>query len=434
MLKGWSPRTLSDDWVSSRLRRRTVSRFIILLALVAGYHSRALAVAGLENTNPTDATTNGVARGTINVFLGNQNGIIALTDSRLTNTITMQPLVAPSPKLFQLDQWSVAAYAGFASEPLRMNPEITSATADIIRGYGHSIKDHPRLTVGEKLSQLIFILQQQLELITAINGDQPDGGQYDLEITVAGYDADGVARIAQAGLGLKSAKPYYLVDATPPQATIVRGPLTSVVRGIPEIANDILSNPAKYDEPMVARYTDARKPNRTALSLDEMEQLARFLAHKTAEGTPFVGGPDQIIVLQSGQVTSREGPTFTEPPPYKKRFSIAWEGILENRNRVALGKGPLTWLFINNQFRNDSLLIDGAYFFGNTFTHCAVEYNGGGVRFAGGGNDVAKSKLLLGPHVDRNSPEVQGLLNLPWREVQFAAPLVPERPLGPSVN
>ena len=80
------------------------------------------------------------------------------------------------------------------------------------------------------------------------------------------------------------------------------------------------------------------------------------------------------------------------------------------------------------------MLIDGAYFLGNTFTHCAVEYNGGGVKFAGGGNDVAKSKLLLGPRVDRNSPEVHGLLNLSWREVQFAAPLAPERPLGPSVN
>lgn len=38
-------------------------------------------------SNTPDLTNGGVTRGTVNVILGNENGIIALTDSRLTETL-----------------------------------------------------------------------------------------------------------------------------------------------------------------------------------------------------------------------------------------------------------------------------------------------------------------------------------------------------------
>ena len=45
-----------------------------------------------------------------------------------------------------------------------------------------------------------------------------------------------------------------------------------------------------------------------------------------------------MIVLQSGQVTSRKGPIFTELAPNKKRFRIAWDGIRKSEP-VPSGRG-----------------------------------------------------------------------------------------------
>src|ERR1700735_4007457 len=60
-----------------------------------------------------DSADDGVSRGTINVVLANQNGIIALTDSMVT--AGRKQLREPAQKLFKLDDRTVCTIAGFLS-------------------------------------------------------------------------------------------------------------------------------------------------------------------------------------------------------------------------------------------------------------------------------------------------------------------------------
>jgi 20S proteasome alpha/beta subunit len=381
----------------------------------------------------------GVARGTINVFLANRNGMVVLTDSRLTDMGTMQPLPDPCQKLFQLDPWTVATFAGFASEPLRMDPEVASATADLIRDYAVSLSAHRdrRLSPREKLVQLSFILQKQLELITAINGDQPSGRNYDLEITVAGYDRDGVAKIEQVDLGLRSVTPFYAVSVSGQREQVVGSRLSYSIRGIEDVAQDVLDSPTKYPaEPAVVRYVLSQEAGGTALTLEEMESLARFLARKTGSVRAGVGGPEQMAVLESGTIKRLELPAF---PPSKPRssvpFLIIWEEIIDgNVGPPISAVGSRTLLFINNTVRREEVILDDGYFFGNAFSDCSLRYNNGRMKFVDGGNDVRNSALVLGPKIDRNSPELKRLLSLRWREVMYEAPIPPERPLPSTVH
>src|SRR5947209_12189144 len=62
--------------------------------------------------------------GTINVVVANDNGLIVLTDSMLTEfrrglngILTQGQLKDPAQKLFRIDDKTVCAFAGFASAP-----------------------------------------------------------------------------------------------------------------------------------------------------------------------------------------------------------------------------------------------------------------------------------------------------------------------------
>src|ERR1700730_9960007 len=86
-----------------RLRVSWASCALLLLPLVV--------VAG---GNPTD---DGIAHGTINIALGNKNGLVVLTDSMVPRKYPPGPRQLPNPgqKLFKLDDRTVRSVAGFAS-------------------------------------------------------------------------------------------------------------------------------------------------------------------------------------------------------------------------------------------------------------------------------------------------------------------------------
>lgn len=218
----------------------------------------------------------GVAHGTINVFLANQNGIVVLTDSRLTYTSSMLALPDPAQKLFVLDTRTVVAFAGFASEALRMDPEVPNATSEIIQSYAYELYSkgenyHPSLK--QKLGGLAWILKNQLELITTIS-NSPHEKDYALELTMAGYDVDGLAKIDWVDLGLGQAAPYHKVSVGEFHEQVIGLELTSCIRGIPDVALDILEHPIRYRS--IRLSPDTRRPSDMAAikGLPEHSHLA----------------------------------------------------------------------------------------------------------------------------------------------------------------
>src|SRR5213593_3458882 len=88
----------------------------------------SLSAAGRSMRSPEDTphADHGITRGTINVVMGNENGLVALTDSMLTEVLpngVPRQLPTPGQKLFQLDRTSVCTVAGFIAAPIPF-PEV----------------------------------------------------------------------------------------------------------------------------------------------------------------------------------------------------------------------------------------------------------------------------------------------------------------------
>jgi 20S proteasome alpha/beta subunit len=140
----------------------------------------------------TRATDDSVAHGTINVVLGNENGIVILIDSMITLDNHWQS-PDPAQKLFKLDDRTVCTFAGFAAAPGPGDFFYTSASA-IIREFSRqlSLTSQP-LSLDEKLQALSYIFARQLTALANLRDaakQVTDPSAYLVQLTVAGYDID----------------------------------------------------------------------------------------------------------------------------------------------------------------------------------------------------------------------------------------------------
>src|SRR5882724_6913774 len=110
----------------------------------------------VEGQNPKDSS---VVHGTINIALGNENGLVVLTDSMVSVGGVPRPDM-PSQKLFKLDDRTICAIAGFASaaatsppavSPQASVPDLNTSASAIIQEYVRQSSTQPPQTVIERL-------------------------------------------------------------------------------------------------------------------------------------------------------------------------------------------------------------------------------------------------------------------------------------------
>jgi hypothetical protein len=114
-----------------------------------------------------------VVHGTINVVLGNEHGIVVLTDSRLTNAQTGQPLPTPSQKLFRLDDHTVCAIAGFAAAPAASPvsdpvPDLDTSTSAVIHEYIRQSAAQGPQSISERVKILALLFEVHLSAIANV--------------------------------------------------------------------------------------------------------------------------------------------------------------------------------------------------------------------------------------------------------------------------
>jgi 20S proteasome alpha/beta subunit len=153
--------------------------------------------------NPMD---NGVVHGTINIALGNKNGLVVLTDSMLTaiDTAGTHQLPNPGQKLFKLDDRTVCAVAGFISAPAASArfsmSDLNTNTSAIIREYVRQSAPQSRQSIAEKLRTLTALFRLHLAMIanvrSAAGGPTPINA-YRFQLIVAGYDIDDKPKIGR---------------------------------------------------------------------------------------------------------------------------------------------------------------------------------------------------------------------------------------------
>jgi 20S proteasome alpha/beta subunit len=366
--------------------------------------------------NPRD---DGVVHGTINIALGNKNGLVVLTDSMVSTTDPatgkMYQLPNPGQKLFKLDERTVCSVAGFASAPAGSGskialPDLNTNTSAIIHEYVRQSAPQPRQSIAEKLRALASLFTMHLAMIANVRdaaGSPTPINAYAFQLIVAGYDIDDKPKIGRIVLGMKSDKGSLISKIEAVSLVNVEEKLVSQLNGMPDVAAQILLHPeSKPQDAAIALYAASQTENGgRSLTLEQMVELAKRLAYYSHKAHPEVGGDNQVAVFERPQIVRIDQPNFPEPPRPLLRFSLV-VGSQFSYSSVVFAKGPA--VFVRCSWRGMQHDLDGHYYIGSEFTKSVLMFDGGDVSL-GDTNHVTDSVLLLGPHAKVENKTVRRL-------------------------
>jgi 20S proteasome alpha/beta subunit len=377
-----------------------------------------------------------VLRGTINVVAANDQGIVVLTDSMLTETwrspngvVTSRQRAEPGQKLFQIDDKTVVAFAGFASAATSPVPDFLNNVAAIMGRYEDRMRRIGPISVADKLELLDEIFSHYLKGVANIRDLASSEDDYYFELLIAGYDPDGTPEVGSLVLRMvseaTSAGPFFSpVTYERSIVPVSRQPLV-FVHGKRDLALQILRNPGSWrSDPAVAAFQDTLEKGRI-LTVEQMKSLAISLKQHTANEDKGVGGPNQVAVLTAGRVQSLDQPRFPPVALTDFRFQILatdsfgdMSGPSKPTTYASLAPG-FFMLYFRDRFTRVKQILDDGYFSGNIFRECILTFGGRGTKFEKS-NQIIDSDLLIGAGVRRDSPEVKQLLkDFTWRNVEF---------------
>lgn len=382
--------------------------------------------------------------GTINVVIADDQGIVVLTDSMLTQrwqdaagSPHYRQLSAPGQKLFRIDDQTVIAFAGFASAATPYVPNFLNNIPAMVGRYQDRLRRSGPLAFSVKLELLQDIFTYYLSGIENLR-DGRDEGDYQLQLLMAGYDLDGTPRLARlvlaksltqswtGPLSESIAREHWVIPTTRRQ--------TLCINGIGEEAVRLLRATNEWSPDDISGACWRRSDTVAPLTLEQMKSLGTELEKHTAERFREVGGPRQIAVFSNGRL---DGPINRPGFPHVDISAFKFEIITGVNAKgeggqgkpypfgvVVTGSGMFT-LYFTNEFVHDRQELDDAYFGRNLFTDCILMYQGGKTRLDNS-NQVIDSDLEIAVGVPHDSPVVKELLrDFKWRSVKYDVPMAP---------
>lgn len=359
-----------------------------------------------------------VVHGTINIALGNKNGVVLLTDSMVTGTDATgvhHQLPTPGQKLFRLDERTVCSVAGFAAAPAGSNqfqlPDLNTSTSAIIHEYVRQSAPQPRQTIAEKLRALASLFTMHLAMIANVRdaaGSRTPIDSYRFQLIVAGFDVDDKPKIGRIGLHVKEHLGDLDSEIQDVSLLNVEEKLIWQLSGMPDVAEQILRHPEfKPQDAVIKLYAASlSEDGGRSLTLEQLVELAKRLAYYSSEVHPEVGGPNQIAILRKAQTVSIDQPIFSEPPRPLLRFSLIVDSHF-SYSSVMFAKG-FPAVFVRCSWTGMQHDLDAHYYIGSQFDRSVLQYDGSDVNL-GNSNRVTGSVLLLGPHAKRESEAVRRL-------------------------
>lgn len=407
----------------------------VLGAAIAGVFITAANAPASAQTLKNDA----VLGGTINVVLANKNGAVVLTDSMLSDESGSVPVPLPDrpgQKLFQLDDKTVCAIAGFVSAA-GLFPEFSPSVSAIVNTFSEQSKRYPPQSLRLKLTALATLMDFNISAIADLRAavNKPlRATNYLSTITVVGYDLDGILKIGQAELTNDPENLRSGAVVTDIQIVEVGDGLARALAGKWRTADKLLKDPGTkpQDEMLTRLKASLTSDEGASLSMGELRGIALSLASYTAEAEPTVGGDNQIAELAQGRVTIVEQRQFPAPQKTLVEFSLYNHYSAEvpkvpgeksdpalalfKRNPI-LNPPGLAGLYVESVFTNVLQPLDNQYYYLSKFDDCAISYKGGPFYFDDN-NEIKDSYLFLYSTVNTKDPKVLSLIqNHKWLQV-----------------
>lgn len=373
----------------------------------------ALLIPGLSAEDPNPIGGSVTLHGTVNIVLGNGNGAVVATDSRLSG-LDGRP-VGSGQKLFRLDDHTVCSIAGFFSDPgpdFGANQRLASTTVPgIINAYLRRRKqDTPiEITARDVAGAIIFSLELIGNLDLAANIPYPG----DIQITVVGYDSSGIRVIyfrlqpAQVSTQVR----YVIAESS---SRSVGATLFRHLAGIEDTGRALLNltpeNARRFipSDPVVQHYADEMYSNQgQTLTLRDLEQLSGDIEFMTSKAYPnLVGGPLQTATLSGGKISRWES-TF----PLQDVFPGALQTWFFTRNTFdgffprIIATPTLGVMVDGNSFtRVREFPIDNLIITNNTFVSTTFSYSGSMALMDSSNRIGPDCALLVAPTVTDDNP------------------------------
>lgn len=381
--------------------------------------------------------------GTINIVLANKNGIIAVTDSRLSGGQSNS-----GRKLFRIDDHIVCTVAGQYSLP---GPRLGSLglvgsalLPTIVSNFAAKRKEHPdHLNIETMLVHLANEIAFTFDIAFNLNQiqDIPVNNHQNVKVTLAGYDNQEI-RIAQISLTYSQTPGgivRYLVSP-PAVQTATDDKFIYGLGGIDLEADSILKHPERYSalDPAIKTYADAKQASKdNSLSGHEMLTLAEAIEYRTAFTYPrYVGGAVEEAVLEHGAITfftDQRSPTDIDAETQSLlahstylHFNIMDEPNLSGRWCISLGSKARTrgisgigmvvvdplavFLVSNGRFAGCKQDLDQLAFTHTIFVGVSLIYSGSPFSILDKTNTINNSTLQLGSNVKENDPFVKEIM------------------------
>ncbi len=349
-------------------------------------------------------------RGTINILLADSKGAVLVTDSRASDLFGKK-VNDSSQKLFQLDDQTVCSIAGFGYDP-GPHRELSEAAGGVIQAYADGLKEsRSSLDFHDKTFALAWELGMRLAgLETAYqyakNSRAPRTD--DMTILFVGFDKGGQLNVEKLAIavvpsGAPGSKPQFHGEVSQMEFHTVGQAFVALTAGIDDDAKIRLKHPSVFkNETGLHLYAESLREGKAAqLPIGELEGLARTLELDVADATTVVGGPIQVARLQNKSIAlSLPDDLSTSRPPYTNGILVG-SGAEGFPFFLAIYTEPHT-VFVDFHCVNSAFRLDEMILLGGRYEGCNFFFDGGEF-YRDPTVSVNGGKLILGPHVDRDS-------------------------------
>ncbi len=360
--------------------------------------------------------------GTINILIGSKYGLVAETDSMLSNG---KQSPNPGQKLFKIDDKTICTIADFYSDPgpevlgnSKSNPLATNIPG-IFASYMHSLQSQKVVRFDTKVKWLtddvIFNLQLLAD-VEELSGSIPN--PHGSTLTVAGYDDGNLAVQRVRVKPIRTNQGIVFEGYQEPK--VVLGPrLTYFTAGMDDVAQDMLSNSDSHHNYGSAEMTSLRKQlsliDGASDELSRIEAAENKIVDETATFHSIeVGGARQVAVLAGGGLIKFQEPVL--PLSQARRVVITLRGGKEIGDRYmpyafeAIGYNVNTLVVDFDHYSDHSIQrLDNRIFAHSFFIDTVFIYQGYGLAVLDASNVLIDCTLILGPKVSDDDAFVVSL-------------------------